>query len=137
MAEAASGGRTELTRNQRLVLDALEAGGGPRSAYGLLDDLRDEGLKAPQQVYRALTRLVETGLVHRIESINAYVACCRPGAHGEGASVFLICRACEGAEEMTDPDTSEALDRLCARTGFAPEKRTVEVHGLCRSCGGG
>lgn len=134
MADAAGEERDGLTRNQRLVLDALEAGGGPRSAYGLLDALRDEGLKAPQQVYRALTRLVETGLVHRIESMNAYVACCRPGAHGDGASVFLICRACEGAEEMTDRDTSEALGRLCARTGFLPEKRTVEVHGLCRAC---
>lgn len=132
-------GAGDLTRNQRLVLAALERAGAPRSAYALLDELRAEGLRAPQQIYRALAQLTESGRVHRLEAINAFVACSHPGAHGHGevaaqASVFLVCRACEGADEATDPAVTAALARLCEAQDFAAEKRTVELYGLCRAC---
>ncbi|MCC2690339.1 MAG: zur, partial [Rhizobiaceae bacterium] len=64
---------TKLTRNQQLVLARLEAASGPVSAYGLLDQLRDDGFRAPLQVYRALEGLIKGGLVHRLESLNAFV----------------------------------------------------------------
>ena len=123
-----------LTRNQRLVFEALAADRSPKSAYALLDALRGEGLRAPQQIYRALAQLMEGGLVHRIEGINAYVACVHPDAHDLDASVFLVCRSCEGAEEVDDRAVMRALHALCGDAGFAAEKRTVELYGLCRGC---
>jgi len=66
---------SDLTRNQSLVFGALSRAEGPLSAYTILDQLRDDGFRAPLQVYRALDKLVETGMVHRLESLNAFVAC--------------------------------------------------------------
>ncbi len=66
----------KLTRNQQLVLDRLAASPAALTAYDLLDQLRPAGLRAPVQVYRALETLGQRGLIHRIESLNAYVACC-------------------------------------------------------------
>lgn len=126
--------RTGLTRNQRLVLDALSRSSGPCTAYALLDALRPEGLKAPQQIYRALARLTEAGLAHRIESMNAFIACRRPGGGPHPTSIFLICRDCDGAEEVADGTVTEALAQLAARRGFAAESRTVELGGLCARC---
>ena len=65
--------RDNLTPNQSKVLAKLEAASGPLSAYALLDQLRDDGFRAPLQVYRALESLVGAGLVHRLESMNAFV----------------------------------------------------------------
>ena len=65
----------KLTRNQQLVYDALTGAKTPLSAYTLLDQLRDAGFRAPLQVYRALEKLIEIGQVHRLESINSFVAC--------------------------------------------------------------
>ena len=62
------------TRNEALVCEFLEAHVKPASAYGILDALRQDGLKAPLQVYRALTKLIESGAVHHIERLNSFVA---------------------------------------------------------------
>ena len=67
--------KSDLTKNQTLVMGALSQAKGPLSAYTILDELRDDGFRAPLQVYRALEKLVELGLVHRLESLNAFVAC--------------------------------------------------------------
>ena len=64
-----------LTKNQSLVFETLQRADQPISAYTILDRLRDHGFRAPLQVYRALDKLVEAGLVHRLESLNAFVAC--------------------------------------------------------------
>lgn len=51
----------DLTRNQALVLEALERADGPLTAYAILDDVRGDGIRAPQQIYRALEKLLELG----------------------------------------------------------------------------
>ena len=70
-----------LTKNQALVLERLEAANSPLSAYELLDQLREEGIKAPLQIYRALEKLQAADLVHRLESLNSFVACAEPHCH--------------------------------------------------------
>lgn len=72
--------RDVLTKNQLCVLEKLETASGPLSAYTLLDQLRERGFRAPLQVYRALDTLVKSGFVHRLESINSFVACAEPHA---------------------------------------------------------
>ncbi|MDJ0686072.1 MAG: Fur family transcriptional regulator [Alphaproteobacteria bacterium] len=141
-----SGATTGLTRNQSLVLGALRDASGPLSAYAILDCLRKEGLRAPPQVYRALDQLIEHGLVHRLESMNAFVPChhdhdaecggpAEPCGHEKaGAVVFAICRRCDKVLELTDPELSEHLAAIASAKGFAPDKATIELQGACAAC---
>ena len=131
-----------LTRNQQLVLDRLRAAERPQGAYALLEGLRDDGLRAPPQVYRALEALVERGLAHRLESVNAFVAC-RHELH-EGACcgagtehiVFAICTACGRTEEVADARLAGVLGAVAQRRGFKVDRASVEVQGLCSQCAG-
>lgn len=124
----------DLTRNQSLVYQALERVGTPLSAYAILDGLREEGIRAPQQVYRALDKLLELGLIHRLESLNAFVACCDPHPHGHAVAAFSICEGCGKVGEMTDPALMEQLKRLAAADGFRIHSTTLEVRGRCADC---
>ena len=128
--------REVLTKNQLSVLEALEAASGPLSAYTLLDQLRERGFRAPLQVYRALDSLMKSGLVHRLESLNAYVACQHGHSHHHEMAAFAICDACGAVTEFTDPHIGERLERWSDSNAFAPKKVTIEVRGLCESCAG-
>jgi Fur family zinc uptake transcriptional regulator len=121
-----------LTRNERQVLDVLTDERRPLTAYELLDVLRPQGVKAPPTVYRALGRLVAAGLAHRIESLNAYVACREPGHPGPVA--LAICRACGRTTELDEAALIEDLGRKVGRTGFRVETATIELRGLCQAC---
>jgi len=124
----------ELTRNQHLVLDALTGATGPLSAYGILDKVRNEGIKAPLQIYRALDKLVEMGLAHRLESLNAFVACAHAHDHHEGLAAFAICESCGKVDEFADDVVEERLSAWSQGTGFATERTTIEIRGHCRDC---
>lgn len=126
-----------LTRNQRLVLDRLTLSGTPLSAYAILDALRPEGFRAPPQVYRALDKLVEAGLVHRIESKNAFVACAVPACHGRETVVFMLCEHCGAVDEFADDTVARRLDDLAHDRRFRADKQTVEVRGVCAACDDG
>lgn len=125
----------ELTKNQSLVLDALVRAKAPMSAYTLLDELRAEGFRAPLQVYRALDKLLHYGLAHRLESINAFVACARGHEHHDhGVIAFAICEKCGQVIEFSDPGIEERLTRWTGEAGFRPVKTTIELRGLCAAC---
>ncbi|MCB1444413.1 MAG: transcriptional repressor [Rhizobiaceae bacterium] len=128
---------TELTRNQSLVLGVLKQAGAPRSAYDILDGLRGEGVRAPLQVYRALDKLMEIGLVHRLESLNAFVACSDPhdhAAHVGGVTAFAICEDCGSVTEFHDAGIEGRLSTWQKSERFRPEKTTIEIRGHCRAC---
>ncbi len=123
-----------LTRNQQLVFDILERAEGPLSAYSILDALRGEGLRAPPQVYRALEKLLETGLVHRLESLNAFVACAHPHDCAHALTAFAICEKCGAVSEFADAVVEARLGAWAGGTGFVPKRTTVEIKGLCAAC---
>ena len=123
-----------LTKNQALVMGALSDAAGPLSAYTILDQLRDEGFRAPQQVYRALDKLVESGLVHRLESLNAFVACSHPGCDNHDFTAFMICENCDRVIEITDETLAERLKKLARDAKFALTKTTIETRGRCDAC---
>lgn len=125
----------ELTRNQTLVLETLDKADAPLSAYTILDRLRDEGFRAPLQVYRALDKLQEFGLVHRLESINAFVACAHPDCHEHELIAFAICQTCGRVDEFSDRDVEERLGRWVSAHRFTPSKTTIEIRGTCAACG--
>ncbi|WP_274423642.1 Fur family transcriptional regulator [Chelativorans sp. YIM 93263] len=126
--------QVDLTRNQALVLQALDGAEGPLSAYTILDKLRDDGFRAPLQVYRALDKLQELGLVHRLESINAFVACCQPHRHDHEMIAFAICGKCGNVDEFSDSMLEERLGTWVRAHRFKPAKTTIEIRGACADC---
>jgi len=126
--------RDALTRNQVCVLERLEAATGPLSAYMLLDQLREQGFRAPLQVYRALDALIKGGFVHRLESLNAFVACAEPHDHSHGMAAFAICDRCGQAAELSDHAIEHMLEDWVRSTGFQPKKAVIEFRGTCAKC---
>ena len=131
-------GRETLTKNQIHVLEKLERASGPLSAYTLLDQLREQGFRAPLQVYRALDTLVKGGFVHRLESLNAFVACAEPHdhthAHSHGMTAFAICDKCSQVTELSDEAIGEKLDQWVSSTGFVAKRAVIEFRGTCAKC---
>ncbi len=123
-----------FTPLRRRVLEFVWSSHKPVGAYALLDKLRNEDLgSAPPTVYRALDFLIENGLIHRIERMNAFVGCSHPGEAHRG--FFLICAECGNAEELQAADLGEAIAAGAAKRGFTARDMTLEVTGICGDCG--
>lgn len=127
----------ELTKNQSLVFNALARADGPLSAYTILDQLRGDGFRAPLQVYRALDKLLDYGMIHRLESINAFVACSYPHSHSHshGMIAFAICEKCGQVSEFSDDVITARVREWTSSNGFKQSKTTIEIRGVCASCG--
>lgn len=124
-----------LTDNQQRVLTTLQQAQRPLSAYALLDILRAQGLRAPAQVYRALERLVQQGLVHRLETLNAYVTCNHPrDCRNGGVTAFAICDSCGHIDEIVDIDLGNCLGRWVKHSAFSMRDSTIELRGTCAGC---
>jgi Fur family zinc uptake transcriptional regulator len=122
-----------LTPLRRRVLELVWASHRPILAYELLDRLREERASAaPPTVYRALDFLMRHGLVHRIESMNAFVGCSMPEHPHDGQ--FLICDDCNTVSEMDHGDIDALIRRHARRSGYLPQRQTVEIHGRCQRC---
>lgn len=125
----------QLTPLRQKVLRIVWRSHKPVGAYEVLDELsRSHKSARPPTVYRALDFLMAEGLIHKIESLNAYLGCTEAGAPHSGQ--FLICRHCGAAEEVADATLETALDRVTRRTRFAAERKMVEISGLCVRCAG-
>ncbi len=125
--------RRALTENHKAVLGALKAAGRPLTAYDLIAKLKDRGISSPPTVYRALSRLTDDGLAHRLESLNAFVACQSGGGHDE-AAIFTICTDCGRTDEITDTVTTESLLDQAKTNGFVVASVTCELRGQCPLC---
>ena len=123
----------KLTPLRRRVLELIWSRHEPARAYDILEQLDTEGRSgAPPTVYRALAFLLANGLVHRIQSLNAYVGCGEPAtAH---AGQFLICRDCNAVGELDDPEIEALIAEKAGATGFDVERQTIEIMGLCPDC---
>lgn len=131
---AGSRGRARPGTNQDEVLAALRRAKTPLTAYGILKLVKDAGISAPLSVYRALDRLIERSLVHRIESLNAYVPC--TGDHRDPA-IFTICCDCGQVEELAGDNVLCHLQEAAARRGFRIDRTMIEIEGRCASCAAG
>ncbi len=124
------GGR--LTPLRRRVLTLLLESPEPAKAYDLLDKLGSTGAAKPPSVYRSLEFLLEMGLAHRIESLNAFVACGH-WDHGH-AAVFLICDRCGSAGELHPDNALRVLKSEVSSVGFEMRNAVIEIRGLCAAC---
>ena len=122
-----------LTPMRRQVLEALLTSHQPLGAYEIIDRLQQKNRPAPITVYRALDFLMENGLVHRIESRNAYLACAHD--HDAAAMVaFLICEHCGSVGEIPAAPLAQSLNAAARATGFAAKMSVVEITGTCAHC---
>lgn len=141
-AQCARRGAT-LTPLRRQVLRLIHEAGQPIGAYALLDRLKAErGPAAPPTVYRALDFLIEQGLIHRLERLNAFTPCIGPDTEPCGHDhhhphQFLICTKCGATTEIADHRVAHALDDAARRLGFRPDRATVELEGTCARCAAG
>ena len=122
-----------LTPVRERVLDLLWQAHRPLRAYDILETLSTEGFGSqPPVVYRALDFLIEQGFAHKIERLNAFIACdCPENDHG---AKFLICTGCERVAEFDDRAIADALSDVAAGSGFTIARATLEVEGLCSNC---
>lgn len=122
-----------FTAQRRRVLELVWNSHQPIGAYDILDQLNTDGHKAaPPTVYRALEFLIEADLVHRLDSLNAFVGCPDPDRPHSGQ--FLICRSCRSVVELHDAGINDIVDQKAADLGFTAIHQTLEIHGLCQSC---
>lgn len=122
-----------LTELRRRVLEIVLDRHAPIGAYDVLERLSAErGRVAPPTVYRALDFLVSQGLVHRVDSRNAFVGCIR--AEGPHRACFLLCGECGAVAELVDPELEAAVAQLARRAGFEITRQVVEIEGRCAAC---
>ncbi|SEL17212.1 Fur family transcriptional regulator [Pacificibacter marinus] len=123
----------QFTPVRKRVLEILLEEHRALGAYEVLDRLREEGLGSqPPVAYRALDFLTKHGFVHKIERLNAFIACAHPAE--EHTPAFLICRVCSSVAEAETDLTQGRIARIADSTGFQIERAILEAEGLCPNC---
>jgi Fur family zinc uptake transcriptional regulator len=122
-----------FTEQRRRVLELVWNSHKPVGAYDILNRLNRAGGKvAPPTVYRALDFLIEADLVHRLDSLNAFVGCPDPSTPHTGQ--FLICRECRSVAELDDIEIDKMVRQSASNLGFTAIHQTLEIEGICRNC---
>lgn len=125
--------KLRLTPVRRRVLEILLSEHRAMGAYDILERLRAEGLgHQPPVAYRALDFLVSHGFAHKVERLNAFIACSHPGARH--APAFLICRSCGSVAEAEAEPAKSQLAKAAKAAGFAIETTVYEAEGVCPTC---
>jgi Fur family transcriptional regulator, zinc uptake regulator len=122
-----------LTPLRRRVLEIIWRQHDPIGAYDILAEIaKDRDKAAPPTVYRALEFLRGAGLVHRVDSLNAFLGCDRPQAPHAGQ--FLVCGACRKVTEIDDPELTRSLTQHADSLGYRLEGSAVEIKAQCAQC---
>ncbi len=124
--------RAEISQNAKTVLSLLKGSEKPHTAYDILAQLQNSGIKAPQTIYRALDELSERGLVHRIQSLGAFIAC--HSEEEEHGTQFAVCNKCSKVVELHDHRICEFIQEIGKNIGFKIEREMLEVIGVCEDC---
>lgn len=120
--------------SEQLVLTALRNQKLPMTAYSLLETLKQSGIKSPPIIYRALNALVESGAVHKIKALSAFIACnCTPD-HSHSLSVLTVCHNCDGVEELHDHGIIHHLEHLRKQGVRLLDHAVVELPITCSLC---
>jgi len=101
-----------LSRNQQIVLDIIEKAKSPLKAYSILFNVQKKGINAPQQIYRALDKLIEMGKIHKIESKNAFVACRSSDCEISKATAFSFVKVVKWSMKSVIPNFQNIYQAL-------------------------
>ena len=121
-----------FTKLRKRIFELVWQQHKPIRAYDILEQLQQDGRAAPPTVYRALDFLLELGLIHRIESMNAFVGCNTP--EQKHKSQFFICNDCGAFMELHSTQTNNAISHSAEQNGFEIQQQTIEIIGLCSEC---
>ena len=136
-----SGARLTELRQQVLML--IWQNHKPLGAYTLMDMLAEQTQRqvAPPTVYRALDFLLNLKLIHRINSLNAYIGCVSPEAHqksegtdNQNINYFFICNKCHDTQEVIDQPLINKVIETANNLEFSSQQQWLEVTGLCHQC---
>ncbi len=123
----------QLTPIRHQVLELIWDSHKAVKAYDLLDRIKPlQSSAKPATIYRALDFLIEQGLIHRVESLNAFVGCSCSGHQHE--LLLLICKRCNEVEERPAPKVMEAISQEFQQAGFVPHSKAIEAQGICGKC---
>ena len=123
----------QLTPIRRQVLELIWESHKAVKAYELLDKLKPlQNAAKPATIYRALDFLIEQGLIHRIESLNAFIGCCCSNEQHE--QLLLICKICAEVEERPAAKVMQAIAEELSSASFLAHSKAVEIHGICARC---
>ncbi len=121
-----------LTRNEKHVWEVLAVSSEALKAYEILDKLKDQGIRAPMTIYRALDGLEEKGIIHKLEGMNAFVLCTHDGPHP--VQTFLVCEDCATVKEVELGALESDVVPAVRRAGFDMHIARLEIKGLCSRC---
>lgn len=125
--------KLRLTPMRKRILELIWTNHKTIGAYELLDVFKQEDPNAkPVTIYRALDFLLSAGLIHKVESINAFVGCLQPETVHH--SVILICDSCHNAYEVEAQQVYRKIIEVSESIDFKPSQLTLELHGSCKNC---
>ncbi len=122
----------DISPHSKNVLALLKKSKTPLTAYDILGKLQKAGVKAPQTVYRALDALLERGLIHRIQSLGAFVAC--HNDEQDHGTQFAVCRKCNKVLEIHNHSICKSIKEIGANIKFTIEREMLELIGVCEEC---
>jgi Fur family ferric uptake transcriptional regulator len=82
-------------------------------------------------VYRTLSKLVDAGLLRRIELGARTVY---DHDYGYPAHDHLVCELCHSMTEFQSAELEALLDRVAAQNQFRPAGHTLVIRGVCAEC---
>lgn len=133
--EAFDAKNLRFTDLREQVFTEIASTRGSIGAYDILEQLAQKGTRlAPISIYRSIDALMDAGVIHRLESKNAYFACRRHEHGGKGRPIFLACETCGTVTEVSAQPIFDAIKALAETAGFEPKVKFVEVSGQCSEC---
>lgn len=133
----------KLTELRQQILLLIWKNHKPLGAYTLIEQLSEQTQRriAPPTVYRTLEFLLDLGLIHRINSLNAYIGCTQPHSHQtqpdqavDKRNYFLICKECHHTQEIIDVGLADKIKSVSQHFTFTPQEQWLEITGLCGEC---
>lgn len=121
-----------LAKNEKLVWDILVNAAEPLKAYEILDKLKEQGVRAPMTVYRALDGLEEKGHIHKLDGLNAFVLCNHEGPHV--VQTFLVCESCSTVQELEVVAVEADIAPAVHAAAFDMHTARLEIKGNCNNC---
>jgi Fur family ferric uptake transcriptional regulator len=121
-----------FTDQQRNMVKFIFSQHNHFDADQLIDAMKQAGLAVSRAtVYRTLAKLVDAGLLRRLEMGPRM---CYEHDYGYPPHEHLRCSKCNRMIEFQSPALEAALREVCRQHGFLSTSHTLVIRGLCTDC---
>ena len=123
----------QFTEPRKKVLSILLDHDEPLGAYRILETLTTKSTKPkPPTIYRAIDFWLKHGFIHKVESVNGYIACKQCKSHTN--IDLLVCDICKRVTEIHLKPLEDRIKNKKDLMGFKPNIISTEIHGTCKKC---